>query len=104
MGVTLDVQSLDVASPDSIARCVDAVHARHGRIDVLVNNAGASTDVFATYGQSGADIAAIILDVARAESPNFRYVTSEFARTIVQPKVVDYTGNNVVDAFAARLG
>ena len=65
---------------------------------------GASTDVFATYGQSGADIAAIILGVAQAERPDFRYVTSEFARTVVQPKVVDFTGNNVVDAFAARLG
>jgi hypothetical protein len=34
----------------------------------------------------------------------FRYVTSEFAKNVAKPKVIDYTGDNVVDAFAARLG
>jgi 3-oxoacyl-[acyl-carrier protein] reductase len=31
---------LDVTQPDSCARLVEAVMAEHGRIDVLVNNAG----------------------------------------------------------------
>lgn len=31
---------LDVADPDATGRAVDAVVSRHGRIDVLVNNAG----------------------------------------------------------------
>jgi NAD(P)-dependent dehydrogenase (short-subunit alcohol dehydrogenase family) len=65
---------------------------------------GASTNVFEQYGQSGADIAAIILEAAQSETPHLRYVTSAFARQIVSPKVVDYTGDSVVDAFAARLG
>ena len=65
---------------------------------------GASSNVFATHGQSGADIAAIILEAATAEAPHLRYVTSDFARQIVAPKVVDYTGDSVVEAFAARLG
>jgi len=64
---------------------------------------GASEGVFAQFGQTGDDIAGIILDTARAEKPDFRYVTSDFAKQIVKPKVVDYSGNNVVDAFAARL-
>jgi NAD(P)-dependent dehydrogenase (short-subunit alcohol dehydrogenase family) len=65
---------------------------------------GASGDVFATHGQTGDDIARIILDIARAEKPDFRNITSDFARMVVAPKVVDPTGNSVVDAFAARLG
>ena len=65
---------------------------------------GASGNVFETYGQTGADIADIIVEAATTASPDFRYVTSEFARGIVAPKVVDYSGNGVVEAFAARLG
>ena len=65
---------------------------------------GASGNVFETYGQTGADIADIIVEAATTPSPDFRYVTSEFARGIVAPKVVDYSGNGVVEAFAARLG
>jgi len=64
---------------------------------------GASSTVFAEHGQTGAEIAAIILDAANADRPHFRYVTSPFARAVVKPKVVDYTGDSVVDAFAARL-
>lgn len=65
---------------------------------------GASGDVFATHGQTGADIAAVILEAATAEAPHLRYVTSPFARQVVAPKVVDYDGDSVVEAFAARLG
>lgn len=40
-GVGLDIFSLDVADPASIDACVSTVIERHGRIDLLVNNAGA---------------------------------------------------------------
>src|SRR5205085_83194 len=40
-GVSVDVRALDVEAPASITSCVDGVLAAHGRIDVLVNNAGA---------------------------------------------------------------
>ncbi len=65
---------------------------------------GASAGVFAQYGQTGDDIARIILAAAQAETPHFRYITSDFARMVVKPKVADMTGDSVVEAFAARLG
>jgi short-subunit dehydrogenase len=39
-GVELDVRQLDVTDAENARACVDAVLADHGRIDVLVNNAG----------------------------------------------------------------
>jgi NAD(P)-dependent dehydrogenase (short-subunit alcohol dehydrogenase family) len=39
-GVTLDVRALDVTDTGTVAAVVDAVAADHGRLDVLVNNAG----------------------------------------------------------------
>jgi NAD(P)-dependent dehydrogenase (short-subunit alcohol dehydrogenase family) len=40
-GVTLDVRALDVTSGESITSCIDGVLADHGRLDAVVNNAGA---------------------------------------------------------------
>ena len=39
--VTLDVERLDVGEQASVDACVAGVLAKHGRVDVLVNNAGA---------------------------------------------------------------
>lgn len=40
-GVAIEIKALDVTVPASITACVDEVIATHGRIDLLVNNAGA---------------------------------------------------------------
>jgi NAD(P)-dependent dehydrogenase (short-subunit alcohol dehydrogenase family) len=40
-GVQIDVRQLDVTDEASIAACVDGVVADHGRLDVVVDNAGA---------------------------------------------------------------
>jgi NAD(P)-dependent dehydrogenase (short-subunit alcohol dehydrogenase family) len=73
--------------------------------DALINAyLSASSNVFAEHGQTGADIAAIILEAARAPAPRFRYVTSDFARGTAALKGSDFLGDGVVDAFAARLG
>jgi NAD(P)-dependent dehydrogenase (short-subunit alcohol dehydrogenase family) len=38
----IQVKRLDVTDPESIAACLDEVIAEHGRLDALVNNAGAA--------------------------------------------------------------
>ncbi|MFJ7147123.1 SDR family NAD(P)-dependent oxidoreductase [Streptomyces sp. NPDC100445] len=40
-GVTLDIRQLDVTDADSVTAAVDGVIADHGRLDAVVNNAGA---------------------------------------------------------------
>ncbi|WP_348786992.1 SDR family NAD(P)-dependent oxidoreductase [Leifsonia sp. NPDC080035] len=40
-GVDLDIQPLDVTDPASIAACFDHIRSAHGRLDALLNNAGA---------------------------------------------------------------
>lgn len=40
-GVSLDIRQLDVTDAASIERCLDDVLSDHGRLDALVNNAGA---------------------------------------------------------------
>ncbi|MFJ3231063.1 SDR family NAD(P)-dependent oxidoreductase [Streptomyces sp. NPDC086787] len=40
-GVTLDIRRLDVTEPASVAAAIEGVIADHGRLDALVNNAGA---------------------------------------------------------------
>ncbi len=41
-GVSLDVRELEVTSDASVRECVGAVVAEHGRLDAVVNNAGAA--------------------------------------------------------------
>lgn len=64
---------------------------------------GSTGDVFATYGQTGDDIARIIAALAMADSPDFRTITSDFAKAMVASKVVDPTGNSVIKIFDERL-
>jgi NAD(P)-dependent dehydrogenase (short-subunit alcohol dehydrogenase family) len=41
-GLEIDLVQLDVTDPGSVATCVEGVVERHGRLDALVNNAGAA--------------------------------------------------------------
>ncbi len=45
-GARLELHPLDLASLDSVRTCAAAIRSGHGRIDVLINNAG----VMATQG------------------------------------------------------
>lgn len=44
-GVRHEFHPCDVRDPDAVAGLIDHVHERHGRLDVLVNNAGGSPHV-----------------------------------------------------------
>ena len=63
----------------------------------------ATTAAFARAGQSPDEVARVIVEVARAETPHFRYVTSELVRSVVATKYVDPTGDAVVKLSGSRL-
>jgi NAD(P)-dependent dehydrogenase (short-subunit alcohol dehydrogenase family) len=62
-----------------------------------------SRKVFATAGQTGDDIAAVIVEAATAEIPHLRYLTAEMIRGLAARKYVDTTGDSVVALTSSRL-
>jgi NAD(P)-dependent dehydrogenase (short-subunit alcohol dehydrogenase family) len=62
-----------------------------------------SRQTFATAGQTGDDIAAVILEAATAETPHLRYLTSDMIRGVAARKYVDTTGDAIVAMTGARL-
>jgi NAD(P)-dependent dehydrogenase (short-subunit alcohol dehydrogenase family) len=62
-----------------------------------------SAQRFAANGQSGDDIARVMLEAATAEAPHLRYPTSDFARAISSRKLVDPTGDGILAATRAQI-
>ena len=60
-------------------------------------------ETFADLGQTGEDIAKVIVQAATTETPHFRYGTSEMVQAMVKQKYVDPTGDSVVAMAASRL-
>jgi NAD(P)-dependent dehydrogenase (short-subunit alcohol dehydrogenase family) len=60
-GVHLDIRQLDVTEAASIATAIDAVIADHGRLDVLLNNAGAGH--VGTLELEGVDVVRDVMEV-----------------------------------------
>lgn len=58
---------------------------------------------FATLGQTPDQIAQVIVEVATAARPHFRYTSSPHVQQLVAQKYVDPTGDNLLAFFAARL-
>ena len=58
---------------------------------------------FATMGQTGDDVAKVIMEAATAPAPHFRYTTSEAARGFAALKYVDPTGDSAAALAGARL-
>jgi NAD(P)-dependent dehydrogenase (short-subunit alcohol dehydrogenase family) len=69
-------------------------------LERYINN---SRQVFATAGQTGDDIAAVIVESATAATPHLRYQTSELAKSIAGRKYVDVTGDSIIAMTGARL-
>ncbi|MFF2045680.1 SDR family NAD(P)-dependent oxidoreductase [Kitasatospora sp. NPDC058170] len=74
----IEVARLDVTDPASVAACLDEVIARHGRLDAVVNNAGAG--YVGTVEQDGLDPVRAtmevnffgVVEVTRAALPHLR--------------------------------
>jgi 3-oxoacyl-[acyl-carrier protein] reductase len=60
-GVTVSAHALNVAKEDEVIRALDDVLAQHGRIDVLVNNAGIIKDALLVKVKDGAIVSKMTL-------------------------------------------
>ena len=63
----------------------------------------AASQTYEVAGQTSADVAACIAEVAEVDTPHFRYQTSELIRDMVGRKYIDPTGDSVVALSGARL-
>lgn len=63
----------------------------------------AMQQAFASNGQTGDDIAKVILEAATTASPHLRYTTSRMIRGLISKKYVDPTGDSVIELTGARL-
>jgi NAD(P)-dependent dehydrogenase (short-subunit alcohol dehydrogenase family) len=70
---------------------------------ILQSYLAGSRQSFATAGQTGDDIAAVIVEAAIAETPHLRYLTSEMIRGVAARKYVDTTGDSIIAMTSARL-
>lgn len=59
--------------------------------------------MFANMGQTGDDIAKVIVEAATAAQPHLRYLTSDVMRGLAGRKYVDLTGDSIVALTSARL-
>ncbi|MBD0741065.1 SDR family NAD(P)-dependent oxidoreductase [Streptomyces sp. CBMA152] len=100
----LQVKQLDVTDPASVARCLDEVVAEHGRLDAVVNNAGAG--FLGTVEQNGMDPvrAAMevnyfgVVEVTRAALPHLR---ASHGRVITVTSVGGVVGQPFNEAYCA---
>jgi 3-oxoacyl-[acyl-carrier protein] reductase len=60
-GVTVSAHALNVAKEDEVIRALDDVLAQHGRLDVLVNNAGIIKDALLVKVKDGAVVSKMTL-------------------------------------------
>ena len=100
----IEVHRLDVTDPASVASCVDAVAARHGRLDAVVNNAGAG-HVGTIEQETVADVRAVmevnffgVVEVTRAALPHLR---ASHGRLITVTSVGGVVGQPFNEAYCA---
>lgn len=95
--VTSEFVSTVLGSTDITSETDGAYDAMRAAYESAVNHS------YAQSAQSGADVAAVIVEAATATAPRFRYQTSDVVRAIVARKYVDPTGESVVQLTGARL-
>jgi NAD(P)-dependent dehydrogenase (short-subunit alcohol dehydrogenase family) len=72
--------------------------------DAMLKQYLAGTEArFASIGQTGDDVAQVILNAATAEAPHFRYSTSDTMRGLIKSKLVDPTGDAAIATYAAAV-
>ncbi|MER8047561.1 SDR family NAD(P)-dependent oxidoreductase [Streptomyces sp. NPDC094032] len=104
VGPLVQVERLDVTDPASVAECLDAVVAQHGRLDAVVNNAGSG--VVGTVEQDGmAPVRAAmevnyfgVVEVTRAALPHLR---ASKGRVITVTSVGGVVGQPFNEAYCA---
>ncbi|MGW1199767.1 SDR family NAD(P)-dependent oxidoreductase [Streptomyces sp. NPDC002536] len=103
-GDRIHVERLDVTDPASVAACVEAAVAAHGRLDAVVNNAGAGQ--LGTVEQSTVDAvrAAMevnffgVVEVTRAAMPHLR---ASGGRVVTVTSVGGIVGQPFNEAYCA---
>ncbi|MCW7940658.1 short-chain dehydrogenase [Streptomyces hygroscopicus] len=103
-GVDLDVRQLDVTDETSVAAAVEGVLADHGRLDAVVNNAGAG-HVGTLENETIADVRAVmevnffgVLNVSKAALPHLR---ASGGRLITVTSVGGVVGQPFNEAYCA---
>ncbi|MBV6699124.1 SDR family NAD(P)-dependent oxidoreductase [Kitasatospora aureofaciens] len=104
VGERIEVERLDVTDPASVAACLDTVLARHGRLDAVVNNAGAGR--VGTIEQGGMEPVRStmevnffgVVEVTRAALPHLRAVGG---RVITVTSVGGVVGQPFNEAYCA---
>ncbi|WP_343447249.1 SDR family NAD(P)-dependent oxidoreductase [Micromonospora schwarzwaldensis] len=104
VGDLLEVRRLDVVDPSSVTACVADVVARHGRLDAVVNNAGAG-HVGTLEQESVDDVRAVlevnffgVLHVTHAALPHLRAANG---RLITVTSVGGVVGQPFNEAYCA---
>lgn len=103
-GDRIHVERLDVTDPASVAACVEAAVAAHGRLDAVVNNAGAGQ--LGTVEQStGDEVRAAmevnffgVVEVTRAAMPHLR---ASGGRVVTVTSVGGIVGQPFNEAYCA---
>ncbi|MFJ9690861.1 SDR family NAD(P)-dependent oxidoreductase [Kitasatospora sp. NPDC101183] len=100
----VQVKRLDVVDPESVAACLDEVIAEHGRLDALVNNAGAAG--VGTIERSSLDDVRAVMEVnffgvvttTRAALPHLR---ASGGRVVTVTSVGGVVGQPFNEAYCA---
>lgn len=103
-GVELDIRQLDVTDPASVAAAIDGVISDHGRLDAVVNNAGAG-HLGTLENETVADVRQVmevnffgVLHVSKAALPHLR---ASGGRLITVTSVGGVVGQPFNEAYCA---